>query len=158
MVKTMATVKKIGFDSIRRNAGGTTASQDEIVERRLRYLGEEMCNHARTVTPNQETGGYNDHTKNLRSSIGYAICHNGEIVTDGGFQSVGGTSGVQAAKDALSRYIEEADIPVVGWALVMVAGMEYATYVEAKGYNVLELTERELQGKIAELKKELGLK
>lgn len=113
-----------------------------------------MCNHARTVTPNRESGGFDDHTGNLRGSIGFSIYHNGELVTSGGFDSRGSEEGEQNAKRALSGY---SDIPPVGWCLLIVAGMSYATYVEAKGYNVLSLTEGELQKEIEELKKDLKI-
>lgn len=176
----MATIKKFGFDDIKAASGGLTADQDVIINRRLHYIAEEMCNHARTITPNHKSGGYNDHTGNLRSSIGFAIFHNGKMVEDGGYKFVEPTpppkttktgkpskakppqidpgKGIEAAKDAIERFGQDASIPLVGWALVMVAGMSYATYVEAKGYNVLSLTEVELNAKIDQLKKELNLK
>ena len=152
---------KFGFDAIkakaRQRAEEARGASDQELVRWLSYIGEELCNHARTITPDHSTGGYDDQTGNLRSSIGYRVFKNGEPVKDGGFKNVKEGNGIEEAKDALERYGLAHDIPVDGWTLVIVAGMSYATYVEAKGYNVLHLTKAEMYKKIEELKKELGL-
>lgn len=152
-------ITSFGFDELKRDLGMVEHEIDEdALLLRLKYLGEELCNHARNVTPGHSTGGYEDRTGNLRSSIGYRIYKDGEPVTDGGFKSVsGGTEGEEAAKTGLDAYAMFYEIPVEGWTLVLVAGMNYAKAVEAKGYNVLHLTEIEMQDKIKELKKKLGL-
>lgn len=167
----VAKFNKFGFDTLREKARQKAeevrgASDQELV-RWLSYIGEHLCNHARTITKDgHSVGGYDDDTANLRSSIGYRIFKNGEAVKDGGFQNVTVTnkkgetvtgSGIEEAKDALERYGLAHDIPIDGWTLVIVAGMSYATYVEAKGYNVLHLTKAEMYKEIEELKKDLGL-
>lgn len=159
-----------GFDDLKQKVKSMSSGQtvsDQEMERWLSYIGEELCNHARTITSGHASGGYDDQTGNLRSSIGYRIYNNAEAVKDGGFQNVTVTNpkgetvtgdGVDDAKKALDNYGLAHEIPVNGWTLVIVAGMSYATYVEAKGYNVLHLTQIEMSDKIAELKKDLGLK
>lgn len=114
----------------------------------LQYVGEMCVNEARTK------GNYMDRTGNLRSSTGYIIVVGGEIVDDGGFQVIQGThtsksgdvstfSGDEGAKkgreyaETLAATIEENQI-----ALIVVAGMEYAKYVESKeNYEVLSSAE-----------------
>lgn len=145
----MATIKKFGFNEIYQKYGYNPASNEEIL-RRLQFIGREVCNHAR------RSGSYKDRTGNLRSSVGFAIVYNGKIVNKGGFH--GKEEGIKAAQSALDRYVEESNVPMVGWAMVMVAGMSYATYVEAKGYNVLHETESQLKQEIEDLRKELNLK
>ena len=91
----------------------------------------------------QET--YADQTGNLRSSIGYVIFYDGEKVAGGGFgggalfansEGVKG-SGVQGGKTGNEISEKIAAKYSKGFVVVIVAGMEYATYVEAKGYDVL---------------------
>lgn len=92
----------------------------------LRYAGEHFVKFAR------ESGKYIDHTGNLRSSIGYVIVMNGEII-DSDFQ-VSGKGGTdkhtgKEKGEKLARVI--AMIHNEGMVLIGVAGMEYAVYVEA---------------------------
>jgi hypothetical protein len=73
-------------------------------------------------------GDYQDRTKNLRSSIGYFVLKDGQIVNS----KIEGTSmGTATSKVVL------ASIPKSGYQLIGVAGMEYASYVESRGYNVI---------------------
>ncbi len=74
-------------------------------------------------------GDYVDRTGNLRSSIGYFILINGRIFN----QKLDGTQeGISAAIQALN------DVPnKSGYQLIGVAGMDYASHVESKGYNVI---------------------
>lgn len=68
-----------------------------------------------------------DHTGNLRSSIGYVIVHQGSVVKTSGF--VGEEKGKSTGKE----YAEElAKNHPYGYTLIIVAGMHYAVYVEAK--------------------------
>lgn len=161
---------KFGFDEIKKrinkSAMTSSAPSDLKVGRLLSYIGEELCNHARTITKGHSSGGYDDQTGNLRSSIGYRIYKDGKPWKDGGFQNVTVTNqkgetvkgnGEADAKVALDKYGLAYDIPMNGWTLVIVAGMSYATYVEAKGYNVLHLTNIEMQKEIEQLRKDLGI-
>lgn len=149
-------VKKFGFDKVKRKLAkvGEPANDQQIL-RLLTYIGEELCEHARNITPGHSSGGYDDQTGNLRSSIGYRIYKDGDFSAEGGFKSVGGAEGISAAREALDKYELSHPISVEGWTLVIVAGMSYARYVEAKGYNVLHLTKVEMLKKIAELKDDL---
>src|SRR5690554_2025618 len=73
-------------------------------------------------------GDYTDQTANLRSSIGYFILRDGNVVAE----NLSGTSkGVSAARAVLTKVGKE------GYSIVGVAGMEYASYLESMGYNVI---------------------
>lgn len=93
----------------------------------LSYIGEEFVNQARSVRT------YQDITGNLRASIGYAIIKNGKAIQ---FKvSRAATEGKIAAADFVNQKISE--FSKEGIYLLVFAGMEYALYVEASGYDVL---------------------
>lgn len=105
---------------------------DNGIVRIMQYAGETFVKEARealNIAPAYRKGDYTDRTANLRSSIGYFVLHNGNIISEG----IEGTSeGVQAGYGLLGK------IPIRDtYVLVGVAGMEYASYVESKGYNVI---------------------
>lgn len=105
-----------------------TAIRQAIINR-LIYLGEVCVREARS------NHTYIDRTGNLTSSIGYVVVDNGRIVTTAGFGGKeGATTGRTFAQSLASKHTK-------GYALYVVAGMNYAAYVEAKGYNVLTSAE-----------------
>jgi hypothetical protein len=82
---------------------------------------------------------YQDQTNNLRSSIGYVVYNNGEKVaehfTQTGAGSQGtGTTGIAKGKKVAEEAAKEFPNDLVG---VVVAGEDYALYVESKGYDVI---------------------
>ena len=85
-------VVKFGFDEARTLLQNSTVDDEDILFE-LSYLGEQMCNHARNVTKGHATGGYDDQTGNLRSSIGYRIFKDAQPIKDGGMARVNGTQG-----------------------------------------------------------------
>lgn len=101
----------------------------QAIINRLIYLGEACVREARG------NHSYIDRTGNLTSSMGYVVVSNGRIVTTAGFGGrKGGTTGREFAKNLAAKTAK-------GYALYVVAGMNYAAYVEAKGYNVLTTAE-----------------
>ena len=85
---------------------------------------------------------YLDQTGNLTASIGYVVSYNGIVQTVNGFQEGNGTSsgGLGKAKgEGLARSL--ASQQSIGYCLVVVAGMNYAYAVEARGRNVLSSAE-----------------
>lgn len=83
-----------------------------------------------------EVSFWNDDTGNLRSSIGYVIMYDGKVRFEN-FQTYNG-KGQDGAFAAKSFAYEIASRYPKGIALVIVAGMEYASYVEAiESRNVL---------------------
>ncbi len=112
--------------------------EQSIIER-LFYVGEELVNHARQI-PSEV--GYTDRTGNLRSSTGYILVVHGEII-HANFEK---TPGVETSTDdgvKIGRsYAEQlAKTYTEGYVLILVAGMEYALFVEATGRDVLTSTE-----------------
>lgn len=131
-----------------------------IVEKqieRLQRLGEMCVTQARGVPPSV---GFHDQTGNLRSSIGYMVFVDGVPVYQLTFEQV---SPQAAHKDGVTydggkkgeAYCREIGENTTGVCLVVVAGMDYATYVESKGRDVLtsaeHLAEQELPKQLAEL-------
>lgn len=116
----------------------------------------EAVNHARTVDT------YKDRTNNLRSSIGFVLYYNGELIHEdfqvsgkgsggGGdvsFTTKGGKDvsftakktgpdGPTGMKAGQELAHEVAQRYPSGFVAVIVAGMHYALYVEANGKDVL---------------------
>lgn len=82
---------------------------------------------------------YQDQTNQLRSSIGYQIYNQGVLVTDyfqadGKGDGSGSSQGVARGKMVAAEAAREYSNDVVG---VIVAGADYALYVESKGYDVI---------------------
>lgn len=108
----------------------------EIV-RAFSYLGEQCI---KRIRDRDGKSSWFDQTGNLRSSIGYAVYADGYKVIESAFQQVlngaeGASEGRKMIEDLASKYSE-------AYALVVVAGMEYADYVEAKdNKDVLATTE-----------------
>lgn len=122
---------------------------EEAVIRRLSYCGERCLIQAR------DFGSYTDRTGNLRSSTGYVIVKDGKIVKTGGFEVVsagsdGSTEGQSFAKNIARQFSQ-------GIALIVVAGMKYASYVEAKGYDVLTSSEMLANRIVPEMLKNLNI-
>lgn len=97
---------------------------------------------------------YQDRTGNLTASMGYIIVVNGQLTSKAGFdEKHGGTVGEALATDIAKDF-------KTGYALIVVAGMNYASHVEAKGYNVLSsaelLAERQLPIMMNQLRRNIG--
>ena len=105
---------------------------------RLQRLGEMCLTEAR----NNKGGA-------LTSSTGYQVFVDG-VAIHSQFDAASGAESEAAARGIKSgqTIAEKVGKETKGVALVVVAGMNYAAYVEAKGYNVLSsaehLAEREL--------------
>lgn len=91
----------------------------------LKRVGRKTVTSIRTG----DASNWNDQTGNLRNSIGFIIISDGTVVEENFTDTVStGTSGVAAGR----KYAQElaAKYPK-GYVLIIVAGMEYAAYVEA---------------------------
>ena len=91
----------------------------------LAMVGENFVNDARTIRT------YKDQTGNLRSSIGYIIARDGNIIQE---NIEGKAEGRAQAKEIANEVLRENS---KGFILIVVAGMEYAVAVESKGYDVI---------------------
>lgn len=98
----------------------------------LQYAGEQFVKDAReglNISGAFPKGDYTNRTANLRSSIGYFVLNNGVIV-DSNLE--GTAEGIAAARELLNSIPDKS-----GYQLIGVAGMDYASYVESRGYNVI---------------------
>lgn len=117
----------------------------------LDYVGLECVKEARTMRK------YTDQTGNLRSSTGYAVVYNGRIVKQSNFEKVkqtateGAATGKKLIRQLASSYAD-------GLVLILVAGMDYAVHVEARGYNVLNSAEDLARRLVPEMLREAGLR
>lgn len=113
-------------------------------------VGEQVLNAARL------TNSYKDQTGNLRSSIGYVVAVDGEIVQMSSFDTVKeGREGSRGGKEYAMQLVR--DFPH-GIVLIVVAGMNYASYVSAKGYDVLDSSELLADKLVQQMLQQLGFK
>lgn len=159
----MANIRLFGFNEIlqkaRQKSGGNVSTRDDAILRELTIIAEEACNRARDTyiggNPDMGTshqdGGYDDHTRNLRGSIGFNIYHNGKLVAQGGFDGRGSTNGEATAKSVLANVSSNKTL----WEIVVVAGMHYARYVEAKGFPVITFVQDFIDQECKKLKLEI---
>lgn len=141
-------------------------------------IGEKVVNEAK------QSGSYTDRTGNLRSSIGYIIVADGKIVETGNFQAIRGQGENMQRVMFTTKAGKKVDYWVKGKSgdgkegqstgqsyarslagkfpkgivLIVVAGMNYASYVSAKGYNVLDSSELLADKLVPKMLKQLGLK
>lgn len=113
-------------------------------------IGEKVRNEA------IKSGSYKDRTKNLRSSVGYIVVVDGKVYKAGSFgkpdgNSEGKNAGMSYARSLAGKFPK-------GIVLIVVAGMRYASYVSAKGYNVLDSSELLADQLVPKMLKQLGFK
>lgn len=141
------------IEDIRAKANRFLAAVDAETIDALKYLGEMCVKHAKEVPMGS---GYQDQTGNLRSSTGYALFRNGELIFDSYKQVKQGSEGVKVGKE-LANSIGKTKR---GLALVVTAGMNYAACVEARGKDVLagaeNVAKQELPRMLEELKGDIG--
>ena len=120
----------------------------EIIQREFfmafAKLGEECVVKIRDRS--QDESWY-DHTSNLRSSIGYAIYDYGFEQISSAFETIkSGSTGSQEGKRMVKELAKEYSNV---FALVVIAAMNYAEYVEAiEGKDVLASTELWAKGEV----------
>ena len=97
--------------------------------RGLIAAGIETVNYIRNRSG--EASWYDD-TGNLRSSIGFVILDDGKIIYQSGFETVkSGAEGSRIGKEFSEQVAQRTEQFKRGLVLLVVAGMEYAAYVEA---------------------------
>jgi hypothetical protein len=125
---------------------------EQVLIADLQKVGESFVSNART------NGSYKDRTGNLRNSVGYIILKNGESIFENFQQTVTGTikgkevpNGVTVGEEFAQKAASEFPSGIV---LIVVAGMNYAVYVESKGFDVItgssQLAETDLQNALNE--------
>ena len=93
-------------------------------------VGERFMDYAQT------NGEYMNHTYALISSIGYVVVFRGQVIHENfkviGSGSNGREMGIKVAHEAIRELPDDTD-----YALIGVAGMGYAIYVESRGKDVI---------------------
>ena len=108
------------------------AGMEEAMIEAFAYVGEYVVAGIRKG----DMSTWNDQTHNLRSSIGYGVAKNGHIVLESSFGVVsGGAEGSTTGKGLLEKLTT--DYSKYRYVLVVVAGMDYAVYVEAMENKVV---------------------
>jgi hypothetical protein len=98
----------------------------------FRITGRDLVDKARAKTKSEN--GFGNITWNLRSSIGYLLIYNGEVV-ETYFPTLEGGSEGSSTGENYAREIAALINSHEGIQLVIVAGMEYATLVERQGHD-----------------------
>ena len=122
---------------------------EAVLIRELEILVAALQNHAK------RRAGYEDQTSNLKGSIGGVVIKDGRAVTYKGFDTggdEGNTTGLEFINSLISDHSK-------GYTVLVVAGMEYATYVENYHQkNVLKRSELLLDRQILKVLEKLKLK
>lgn len=105
---------------------------DELKNQYLRGLiaaGVQTINYVRDRSGDMS---WYDQTGNLRSSTGFVVLDDGVIVFQSGFETVkDGAEGSRIGKEFSELVASRTEQFKQGLVLIVVAGMEYASYVEA---------------------------
>lgn len=118
------------------------AEVDRQLIESLTRVGEEAVKLAKMIPPER---GFKDRTGNLRSSIGYVVLVDGKPVNVAFAAVKGGHAGVNEGQ----RLALQVGSKTEGYALVVVAGMNYAVHVESKGRDVLTSAEKFAEKEVA---------
>lgn len=125
------------------------AKREKSIIETLNFVGIQCVNNAKDIS----IGNYIDQTGNLRSSIGYAIIQNGVVVNQSRFEQVkDGKEGKKEGAELLSDLIGK---NTQGIVLIVVAGMNYAAYVETNR-NVITSAELLAEDLVPKLLRQLG--
>lgn len=110
---------------------------ERLTIRALSKLGEQCVTKIRNRAGDKS---WYDQTGNLRSSVGYVIAHNKNIIQYSTFNQVmQGSEGVKTGKDLAEELAKRYSN---NYVLIVVAGMNYAEFVEAMdNKDVLASTE-----------------
>jgi hypothetical protein len=143
---------------------------EDLIIRKLAYVGEQCVNHVRTlpsplfpvmkqhlIPPHQPN--FIDWSSNLRSSTGYALIKDGEIIQMSDFAPVKeGAKGKEEGEAYIHELAKNQSIGKIksGIVLIVVAGMNYAGYVANLGYDVLDSAELLAEKLVPQLLSELG--
>ena len=127
---------------------------ERLTIRALSKLGEQCVTKIRDRAGDKS---WYDQTGNLRSSVGYVIAHNKNIIQYSAFNQVKqGSEGVKTGKDLAEELAKKYSN---NYVLIVVAGMNYAEFVEAMdNKDVIASTELWARGKWEETERKLKTK
>ena len=126
----MGLIPGFSQENVNRKVDRFVVSIEQRIVWGLAEVAEAFVNDARNKTPAE--GSFTDQTGDLRSSIGWVVARDGNILTAKfeGKTAEGRAQGQKTADGVLRQYSK-------GFVLVVVAGMEYACAVESKGKDVI---------------------
>lgn len=133
----MGVTANIDFRQIRDQLEREVRRNIQRIIASLQYVGETVVNEIRT----SHISDWNDRTGNLRSSVGYILSIDGQPLNMSGFERVDGPDREKSTEDGSESgraYAQSlCSLYPKGIALIVVAGMEYAAYVEAMENKVV---------------------
>ena len=139
-------IKAKGLESVNRFFQGYMRIVHEEMTRSLSYLGEQCIKNARDRSQDES---WIDQTGALRSSVGYAVYEMGKKKIESDFPIV--KQGAEGAEEGRKMLNDLARLYSDTYTLVVVAAMNYATFVESfESKDVLASTELMAQSKIDE--------
>ena len=157
MTKNGLAYDKKAFKDIADSLMKKVETLEKLIEFQFNFIG------LKTVTNAREVSTFQNQTGNLRSSMGFVLAKDGEIIRFGGFTPVPGNGeniaivnfttkegknvsfrakgisgdGTEGANKGRQYAEELARSSGKGYTLVIVAGMNYASFVESMGFDVL---------------------
>lgn len=145
----MAITQRTPQSEISNTIVASTNNLNRAIIHSMEVAGQQGTNEARAH------GEYTDQTGNLRSSTGYVISDEGAIESSSSFDTVkngsdGATQGKNIAKSIAGSIKGKK-------AIVLVAGMDYAPYLQAKGRKVMGDAEEIIKRSLTKQFNDLGL-
>lgn len=151
----MGIVAEFSIDELHNELEEKYRRRVDAINYLLCYVGETAVKLARS---NPMPNAFGDVTGNLRSSIGYVVLNDGIPVKTGIPLQYGGPQGDGGKGEAQWREVLDELIPKhsKGQVLLVIAGMNYASYVEeVHGKDVLSYSATEAGALAEELLKKL---
>lgn len=146
---------KIGFEIVTDMNKLAAEIQQEIDAETLKHLAKVLNVAIEKVRKKMETTPYQDHTGNLNSSTGFIIIKDGKVVHKDFRESDKGTDKTTGLKEGLSLALAELR-ESTGWGVVLMSGMDYASWVQSRGFDVLLGTTLNLDAILKEAFDEIG--
>lgn len=147
---------KIGFEIITDMNSLMKEVQEEIDKEVIIHLSNVLERGVELVRNKISEGkAYEDHTGNLRSSTGFIIYKDGKVVHTSFKESPVGTDRQTGLKEGLQIALSELR-ESQGWGVVLVSGMEYSSWVQSRGYDVLKGAYKNLDSALKQAFSELG--
>lgn len=128
-------IRAVNLESTLQSIDITCRKATEALISTFAYVGEACVREARLKA------NFRDQTGNLRSSIGYVLLYDGKVVQNSDFSAVKGGSEGSTIGAEFAKKIGVEKAKNKGVTLIVVAGMNYATHVVARGYDVLDSAE-----------------
>lgn len=110
--------------------------EKEIEKETIKHLSKVLHRAVELVRKKMLNVAYQDHTGNLNSSTGFIIYKDGRVVHEDFRLSSKGTdkeTGLKVGREVAFSVSRESK----GWGIVLVSGMEYASWVQGRGYEVV---------------------